>query len=607
MYSNRKMTSQTQTHDLQQLLQSSMYQTLFELNDDAIWAIDLEGMIINVNKAGKSIMRKMKEHPVALNELIIFHDEETFFNGMHLRDTQRLKGIIKSESKDNMIDISSIPILYDGEVIGRFVQAKAVDDEISQKNDSKVANTYWESFINHSADAIGLFDLDGNIIKLNQATEDIFLYSREELIGSKVVTIPDESYRKEVEFLQRKVKSGKSVVEYETVRKRKDGKLIDVAITYSPIYDEDGEMIGMANILRDITERKKSELELRESEAKYRLIAENTADMIRVITVDNEIIYISPSHQMILGKEVEDYPSGDVFANVHPDDREELSTNYNEMLHKKQPINIEFRERHSNGNWIPLEARCMPVLNKKNEITSIVMVVRDLTERKDTEELLRNSDKLAVVGQLAASIAHEIRNPLTSLKGFLQYFHSNGDELSKNYYELMLSEVDRINMIVSEFLLLAKPQVSKFKETQLDHMLTHVLTLIDSQALMEGIEVNVDMDEDLPAIFCDENQLKQVLLNYTKNAIEACSYGGKIQISLRKNQKHIHIIIEDNGCGISEDDLDKIGTPFFTTKDNGTGLGLMISKKIISNHDGTVTFESEIDKGTKVTISLPYQ
>ncbi|MGM7701400.1 PAS domain S-box protein [Pseudalkalibacillus sp. Hm43] len=610
MYSNKRLKALECSSDIHQLLNSDMYQSLFEHNSDAIWAIDLNGMVLQVNQAGRTLLpADSKEYfYTPIHEWITFDDENELYETLYSEDTHHYKGKMKTRHSEKSIvfEMTSIPIIIRDEIIGRFIQTKDRTEELKETKDLKSENAYWESFINHSADAIGLFDMDGNILKLNRATEDIFLYSREELLGGKVVTIPDESYREEVDFLQRKVKSGKSVVEYETVRKRKDGQLIDVAITYSPIYDENGEMIAMANILRDITERKKNVEVLRESEAKYRLIAENTADMIRVLDLDNSILYASPSHKMILGRSESDYQFRNGFQYVHPLDLSSANELYQQMIKMKQPVNIEYREQNAKGEWIPVEARCMPVLDENGTITSIVMVIRDLTERKNTEELLRNSDKLAVIGQLAASIAHEIRNPLTSLKGFLQYFHSNGDDLTKTYYELMLSEVERINLIVSEFLLLAKPQTSKFSETHIHHLLSHLLALVDSQAIMENVEISFDIENDIPTIYCDGNQLKQVFLNYIKNGIEACSYGGKIDVSVKREAEGIVVLIKDNGKGISKEDLEKIGTPFFTTKENGTGLGLMISQKIISNHKGHVHYESKVGEGTTVKIHLPH-
>ncbi|WP_257347179.1 PAS domain-containing sensor histidine kinase [Pseudalkalibacillus decolorationis] len=481
----------------------------------------------------------------------------------------------------------------------------SVHTETDDETDLHIDHTYWKSFIDHSADAIGLFDFNGNILKLNKATETIFGYSRDELIGSKVITIPDESYRHEVEHLQERVKAGETIVDFESVRKKKDGTLIDVSITYSPILNRDGKVIAMANLVKDITAQKNARVKLQESEAKYRLIAENTDDLIRVLDLDGFITYASPSHERTLGRAPAFYEQARDFNYIHSHDYPVIVEQFKTLIKEKIPIYLEYRELHRDGHQIALEAKCTPVINEANRIDSIVMVIRDLTERKQTEELLRNSDKLAVIGQMAASIAHEIRNPLTSLKGFLQFFHSNSSSGSKNYYELMLSELERINLIVSEFLLLAKPQVVKFEKTCIKRLLNHILTLTNTQAIVDNIEIVTDYSDNIPTIECDENQLKQAFLNYLKNAIEASCAGGKIFVTLYKEDDYLKVQFKDTGDGMPEKTLSMIGTPFFSTKDKGTGLGLMISQKIIANHKGTVNFDSKENVGTTITITLP--
>ncbi|MGP4079614.1 PAS domain S-box protein [Pseudalkalibacillus sp. R45] len=603
MQVNKRLRTSNNT-ELQQLLHADGYQSLFDHSSEAILAIDLEGRILHMNGACQTIFPNTRECDlnISIDHIVEFNDESSFFSTLRSTETVRFTGTNSSSHRN--LEINSIPIIKKNQVLGRFVQVKDRTDELEELEQLKAQKAFWESYLDHSADAIGLFDMDGNIVKLNRATEDIFLYTREELLGNGVITIPDESYRKEVDFLQRKVKSGKTVVAYETVRKRKDGKLINVEITYSPIYDHNGKMIAMTNILRDITERKKATMKLRESEAKYRLIAENTADMIRVLDLEGKVYFASPSHKLVSGRQEKHYEGKDGFHFVHPEDLHSIKTQYQKMLEAREPIHFEYREIHKDGEWIELEAQCTPVINQ-GEINSVVMVIRDLTERKQTEELLRNSDKLAVIGQMAASIAHEIRNPLTSLKGFLQFFHSNSKDDEKDYYELMLSELERINLIVSEFLMLAKPQTANYKETPIDTLFSHLLSLIDSQAIMENIEITTDFEGGLPAVLGDENQLKQAFLNFIKNALEATASGGTVDLTLKKEGTHICIHIKDNGCGIAEENLKNLGKPFFSTKETGTGLGLMISQKIIANHKGTIDITSEDRKGTTVTIKLP--
>jgi PAS domain S-box-containing protein len=235
---------------------------------------------------------------------------------------------------------------------------------------------------------------------------------------------------------------------------------------------------------------------------------------------------------------------------------------------------------------------------------SFIHVSRDMTERNRMEELLRRSEKLTTVGQLAAGVAHEIRNPLTTLKGFLQ-LQQEKQILVPLHIELMLSELERINLIVSEFLILAKPQAVHFQEKDVRDILGDVVSLLDSQAHLFGIQFSTTFSEYPSTVHCEVNQLKQVFINIVKNAIEAMPDGGVISMELRNTLDSVFILISDQGEGIPKDMLPKLGEPFFTNKESGTGLGLMISQRIIQAHKGHLEIQSEVGQGTTVMIKLP--
>lgn len=225
-----------------------------------------------------------------------------------------------------------------------------------------------------------------------------------------------------------------------------------------------------------------------------------------------------------------------------------------------------------------------------------------------SERKLRESEKLSLVGELAAGVAHEIRNPLTSLKGFTKMIYENTDnESNKKFLKIMNDEINRINFIVSEFMVLSKPHIVNFSITDLSKIIGNVITLLNTQAIMKNIEICPQFLGDSFLLKCEENQIKQVLANIIKNSIEAMPEGGKIYILLEKKESYFVISIIDNGVGISEDTIPLLGKPFFTTKTEGTGLGLMVSKKIIQNHNGKFEISSDLKKGTTVIISLPIE
>ncbi len=234
-------------------------------------------------------------------------------------------------------------------------------------------------------------------------------------------------------------------------------------------------------------------------------------------------------------------------------------------------------------------------------------IIRDITERKKAQELLLNSEKLSLAGQLAASIAHEIRNPLTAIKGFHQLMKSEGNG-KPYYFDILTDEMNRIELILNELLLLAKPQAIQFKQVDLRALLVQVCTLMDSQMHLHNIEVELKYEQNVPTfIQCNENQIKQVLINFLKNAIEAMPNGGHIMLSVNNNDDDsILLSIIDQGEGIPEDKLKRIGEPFYTTKEKGTGLGFMVCRKIIiEDHQGSLNITSRLNEGTTVEVTLP--
>lgn len=265
---------------------------------------------------------------------------------------------------------------------------------------------------------------------------------------------------------------------------------------------------------------------------------------------------------------------------------------------------IETVRLRRDGTIVEVSVSTSIIRDEEGYPHSFIHVSRDMTERNRMEELLRRSEKLTTVGQLAAGVAHEIRNPLTTLKGFLQ-LQQEKQRIVPLHIELMLSELERINLIVSEFLILAKPQAVHFQNKDVRYIMADVISLLDSQAHLCGIEFETKFAEQPAIVHCEENQLKQVFINIVKNAIESMSDGGSISVELWDNIDSVVIVISDEGEGIPEDILPKLGEPFFTNKESGTGLGLMVSQRIIQAHKGHMEIQSEYGRGTVVMIKLP--
>lgn len=584
-----------------------------------------------------------------------------------------------------------------------------------------------KAFFHFTTDAISISDLDNNIVLVNHAFEQYYGWSMEEIYASPLCFIPYE-YRNETKQLFDAVRSmGVLLTNYETIRQRKDGTKMDVILSAAPIKDETGKIIGASCITRDISERKKMEEALRQTEAKYRLLIDHTQDIVTIYDLSMRCIYASPSIEQLgfVPAEVtspnnlqlthpEDVPmfrdkfqeimatkqpvhfetrsmdrngnevsfetrgipilsaggdvqnimlvsrnvterkyseaalfksentnkiiseytddlilitdkNGDIlylspshsrvietsehcrqltFAEIHPEDRQTVIDHFHHLLATQEPKICEFRFQTKYNKWIVLESKGTPILTKTGDCDGFIIVSRDITERRNNEELLRKAEKLSVIGELAAGIAHEIRNPLTSLKGFIQFLYPSMND-NQQYADIMLSELDRINFIVSELLVLAKPHSIQIKPLPLIPLLENVLALLRSEANLKNIHFRTAFAYH-PIIAGEENQLKQVFINIIKNAIEAIDGHGEVLIATALKDNHqILITLTDTGCGISEEMIHKLGAPFFTTKENGTGLGLMISSKIMKDHNGSLEIKSREHEGTVVEITLP--
>ncbi|MBK5433281.1 ATP-binding protein [Bacillus mycoides] len=218
---------------------------------------------------------------------------------------------------------------------------------------------------------------------------------------------------------------------------------------------------------------------------------------------------------------------------------------------------------------------------------------------------MKETENLAVIGTMSTTIAHEIRNPLTALKGFTQIQKERNPEDTMSY-EIMLQEIERINGFVSELMLLGKPKPTNYEWCNIGEILLYVVQLMESYATQYKVKFHLQVDGNLPVINGDDKQLKQVLLNIIKNGIESMPGGGNIQImAYEKAGDNLCISVEDQGIGIENEKIEKIGKAFYTTKENGTGLGLMITYKIIEEHQGSIAIESSMGIGTKVEIYLP--
>lgn len=261
-----------------------------------------------------------------------------------------------------------------------------------------------------------------------------------------------------------------------------------------------------------------------------------------------------------------------------------------------------FKEQGIRNNMI-IEGIYQPIYDSEDNIIYAMGIFYDITSEELFNERLRNLERMTLVGQMGASIAHEIKNPLTTIKGFLQLAERSDQKLSQAELKLLISEIERCNIIISDFLSISKKSDTKLKISNLKEILEQQIVLVEKEAMMANVQLSIEIDEIWLKV--NANEIKQLFLNLAQNGIEAMPEGGSLHIRLKEIDNKVVLEIEDVGKGISPDILERIGTPFFTTKEKGTGLGISVCQQIVEKHGAELEIKSEVGVGTKVRVIFP--
>ena len=234
------------------------------------------------------------------------------------------------------------------------------------------------------------------------------------------------------------------------------------------------------------------------------------------------------------------------------------------------------------------------------------LIQKKIEDQRKYYQQIQEDERLKTTGQLAAAVAHEIRNPITVVKGFIQFYEQDKQlpEQMKKHYNLMLDELNSAETVISDFLSLAKPEVNEVESVEVKPALYNVMDLLNTYALIDTIHIELDVEDDY-SIQCTLIEFKQLFVNLLKNAIEASENGGTVRVTVRKEKNRVKIVIVDKGVGMTKEQLKQIGTPFYSLKAKGTGLGLMICFNIVQKYNGTIDFISKEGNGTGVTVTFP--
>ncbi|MCI3923165.1 ATP-binding protein [Paenibacillus sp. TRM 82003] len=339
------------------------------------------------------------------------------------------------------------------------------------------------------------------------------------------------------------------------------------------------------------------------------LILDSVAEGIYGIDLDANVIFFNKAAEKLTGYTLEDFSMHNLHDLIHHTNSrgEHVPVHHCPVYHALNGGKSMFVKDdvfwHRDGTSFPAEYTVKPMIENGAHVGSVI-TFRDMTEKLRTDELMLEWEKMFAVGQLAAGIAHEIRNPLTTLKGFLKLMDTNG-KVNGAYLKIMDGEFDRIETIIQELLTFSKPQVSQFETQDMRDILQQVCMLMEPHALLKNIGIVVDVGVEPLWVRCIEHQIKQVFINLIKNAIEALDDSGTIRLTANRVGKRVEIQVSDNGPGMSQEVMKKLGEPFYSTKEKGTGLGLMVTNNIIrNNHQGSIQVESEEGRGTTFKVAF---
>ena len=479
-------------------------------------------------------------------------------------------------------------------------------------------------------DTIVTFDTQGSILSVNPAVTSMFGYQAKELVVNHVLKLfpkwEDELLSdSSLSFLSMIRQSVGKIIEVVAGRKDKSCFYADLLIASTIIEDE---QIFVCTI-RDVTERKQIEkvkkqrftnleqiveertLELTKSNEKLqkeiverKRIADNlfrsqerfqkifeSSPLLKAILSQKDLTFIdiNPSWAKFTGYSCDELTHQKINSKNFIDEATGKSIDLNKKIRNKK-IKYETKNGEVRSGLLSTE-----MIDIDSEPCTLV-VLNDITERVHLENEMYRLDRLNLIGEMAAGIAHEIRNPMTTVQGFLQLSRNKADNLSTDFIDLMLEELNRANSIITEFLNLAKNKVSVKKKQNLNAIIEALFPLIQAEALRSNKQLKLELGE-CPDISLDEKEIRQLILNIALNGLDAMTSNGILTIKTYKYRETVILQIKDQGQGINPEVLSKLGTPFFTTKETGTGLGLAICYSVAKRHDAQIEIETG-DAGT---------
>jgi PAS domain S-box-containing protein len=593
------------------------FRALFEGSLDAICLVDpVSGKILNANPVSSELLSK------PLEDIIGMHYSE--FHSPPIRERAQESFEAHVEDEVHRQPIETTLLASDGkevpaELLAQIIQVDGVPVLMGTFRDltqRKHSEERYRLLAQNSPDIITIINPDQSFRYISAAAERILGYTPDEVIehmGFDHVH-PEDRAATVAEYSRLLESPGEQLNSRYRLR-RKDGSYRFVEAVGNNVLANSAIRAIVLNI-RDVTERVMLEEQLRSSEERYRLLVQNSSDMIALMDAEGKVHYISPTTKSMLGYEPEELLGQVGLAFHHPEDKAGMLAAGNRCLQNPdEPVLAQYRFRHKDGSWTWLESIANNCLDHP-AIGAIVVNTRDITERKAMEDALEKTEQLESLSVLCGGIAHDFNNILTAVLTNISMAQMYG-ELEEDI-EKMLADAEKASLrgkgLTQQLLTFAKGGEPIKRAVSITTLLKDTIAFALSGS---NVRCERDLAEDLWPVDVDEGQIGQVIQNMILNADQAMPGGGTIQVRAENVRitehdplrlgpgNHVKVTIVDQGIGIPEEHLQKVFDPFFTTKQKGSGLGLSTSYSIVKRHNGALQVESRLGGGTKIHIYLP--
>ena len=591
------------------------YRTIFESANDVILLLDIKGKILDVNQRltdiggyerdeliGKNVSELAKIISVKSLPIVVANLQKIVAgSGIVTYQVEMLK----KNREPVTVEINGVAIRKEGKVVSILAVLKDITERNRSELQIRESEEKYRNIFESANDIILLLDNKGKILDVNRRLTDIGGYEPDELIGKNVSELKKIISKKSLPIivtnLMKRV-AGLGVSTYQVEMVKKNREPVTVEINAVPIR-KDGKIVGDLAILRDITERRKSELQIREQKALTDRILKSIPNVVAVVGRDQRIIMVNKAfeHTFELGEGQAEGKNIEKFIPVP-----HLVDTISQVLASDETQSqVEFRMKQG----VVVKIWVADIISmQQNEV---LIVLRDITEERELQERLYLTDRLASVGEMAAGIAHELNNPLTGVVALSQLLLENGvpDEMKEDMIAIS-KEGQRAAEVVRNLLSFARSHTLSASSTQINTVIKEVLNLRAYEHKVNNITVTTNLTPDLPEIMTDRFQMQQVFLNIILNAEHAMieSNGrGNLRVTTEQNTGIIKISFTNDGPAIPPDIINRLFDPFFTTKDvgKGTGLGLSICYGIVTHQGGRIYAQSQEGKGATFIIELP--